>query len=85
LLTKKTRPHRIWWKEPKQSTHWDLIGVIWHTNLEMKDRKYLFARCMTYGTFMYLVKKLKHFVKSKVIMFVKAPLEFIKTIRLVLY
>jgi hypothetical protein len=34
----KTKPHRIWWKEPKQSTHWDIIGVIWHTILEMRDK-----------------------------------------------
>ncbi len=51
----------------------------------MKDIKYLSAHFMTYGMFMYLVGKLKPFVKSKVIMFFKAPLKFIKTIGLVLY
>ncbi len=51
----------------------------------MKDRKYLFEHCMTYGTFMYLVRKLEPFVKSKVIMFVRAPLKSIKVIGLVLY
>jgi hypothetical protein len=51
----------------------------------MKDKKYLFKHRMTYGTFMYLVRKLEPFVKFKVIMFVRAPLKFIKAIGLVLY
>jgi hypothetical protein len=29
--------------------------------------------CMTYGTFIYLVRKLEPFVKFRAIMFVKAP------------
>jgi hypothetical protein len=40
---------------------------------------------MTYETFMYLVRKLKSFVKSKVTMFVKTPLKLRKIIGLVLY
>jgi hypothetical protein len=67
-------------------THWDLIkGVVWHTNLEMKDQKYLFAYRMIHKTFMYLVGELEPFVKSKVTMFVKAPLKLRKAIGLVLY
>jgi hypothetical protein len=73
-------------KMPRQSTHWDLIeGIVWLTNLEMKDKIYLFTCCMTYGTFMYLVKELETFVKSKVTMIVNAPLKLGKTIGLVLY
>ncbi len=69
-----------------QSTHWDLIeGIIWLTNLEMKDKIYLFTYCTNYGTLMYLIKELKPFVKSKVTMFVNAPLKLGKTIGLVLY
>jgi hypothetical protein len=61
------------------TTHWDLIkGVVWHTNLEMKDPKYLFAYRMIHRTFMYLVRELEPFVKSKVTMFVRAPLELKK-------
>jgi hypothetical protein len=85
LVYQGTKPHRIWWKKPKQSTHWDLIGVVWHTNLEMKDRKYLSTHHTNYGTFMYLVRKLEPFIKSKVIMFVRALLESIKAIGSVLY
>jgi hypothetical protein len=40
LAYQEIRPHRTWWKKPKQSTHWDLIKVVWHTNLEMRDKKY---------------------------------------------
>jgi hypothetical protein len=40
LAYRETKPHRVWWKEPRQSTCWDLIIVIWHTILEMKDKKY---------------------------------------------
>jgi hypothetical protein len=61
-------------KESKQFTHWDLIKDVWHTSLEMKDIKYLFAYCMTYGIFIYLVIKLEPFIKFRAIMFVKAPL-----------
>jgi hypothetical protein len=56
LAYKETKPHRIWWKEPKQSTHWDLIRIVWHTILEMKDKKYLSTYRITYGTFMFLVR-----------------------------
>ncbi len=70
----------------RQSTHWDLIeGIVWLTNLEMKDRICLFTYSMTYGTFMYLVRKLESFVKSKATMFVKTPLKLRKTIGLLLY
>jgi hypothetical protein len=69
-----------------QSTHWDLIeGIVWLTNLEMKDKIYLFTYHTNYGTFMYLVEELKPFVKSKVTMFFNAPLKLGKTIGLVLY
>jgi hypothetical protein len=40
---------------------------------------------MTYKAFMYLVSELEPFVKSRATMFVRAPLEPRKTIRLVLY
>jgi len=40
---------------------------------------------MTYGAFMYLVSKLKPFVKSRVTMLVRAPLKLRKDIGLVLY
>jgi hypothetical protein len=40
---------------------------------------------MTDGSFMYMVKKLGPFVKSRAIMFVKAPLEHRKVIGLLLY
>jgi hypothetical protein len=40
---------------------------------------------MTYGSFMYLVEELGPFVKSRVTMFVKAPLELRKVIGLLLY
>jgi hypothetical protein len=50
-----------------------------------KKNKFLVTYYMTYGTLMYLVKELKPFVKSKAIMFVKAPLKCKKTIELALY
>jgi hypothetical protein len=40
---------------------------------------------MTYETFMYLVRELEPFVKSRATMFVKAPFELRKAIGLVLY
>ncbi len=82
LVYQEIRPYKIWWKEPKQSTHWDLIEVVWHNNLEMKDRKYLFAYCMTFWIFTYLVRKLEPFVKFRATMFIRAPLELKKTIGL---
>jgi hypothetical protein len=48
----------------------------------MKDRKYLSTYHTTYGIFMYLVRKLKPFVKFKATLFTKAPLELKKTIGL---
>ena len=30
------QPGRVWWKEPRQSTQWDIIeGLVWHTSPEM--------------------------------------------------
>ncbi len=72
----ETRPHKIWWKESKQFTHWDLIErVVWDTDLKMRDRKNLFSYYMTYKTFIYLARKLEPFIKFKVTMFDRAPLE----------
>jgi hypothetical protein len=51
----------------------------------MKDKKYLSAYYMTYGAFMYLVRELEPFVKSRATTFVKAPFELRKVIGLMLY
>jgi hypothetical protein len=60
-------------------------GIVWHTNLKIKDKKYLSTYRMTYEAFMYLVRELEPFVKCRATMFVKAPLEPIKAIGLVYY
>jgi hypothetical protein len=66
----KIRLHKIQWKQLRQSIHWDLIkGIVWHTNLEMKDKKYLVMYHMTYGKFMCLIRELKPFIKSTAIIF----------------
>jgi hypothetical protein len=51
----------------------------------MRDIKYLFAYHTIDGSFMYLVRELGPFVKSRVTMFVKAPLEPRKVVELLLY
>jgi hypothetical protein len=51
----------------------------------MRDTKYLSTYRMNDKTFMYLVRELETFVKFRAIMFVRAPLEPIKVIGLVLY
>ncbi len=51
----------------------------------MREIKSLFSYRMTYGTFMYLVRKLESFVKSKATMFLKTSLKLRKIIGLVLY
>jgi len=40
LAYQESKPHNIWWKEPRQFTNWDLIEkVVWHTNLENEGHK----------------------------------------------
>jgi hypothetical protein len=85
--TKNIYPHIIWlmehlciWLE-----NWNLLSNLGHTNLEMKDKKYLSAYHITYRAFMYLVRELEPFVKSRATMFVKAPFELRKVIGLMLY
>jgi hypothetical protein len=40
----KRNPPHFWWKEPRQYTDWDLVETnVWHTTLEIKDTKFLFA------------------------------------------
>ncbi len=56
FFTSKLSHIRFGGKKHKQSTHWDLIGVVLHTILEMKDKKYLSTYPVTCGTFMYLVR-----------------------------
>jgi hypothetical protein len=42
LLKKKKHCTRLFWEEPKQRTHWEMVEtIVWHTIPEMKDRKYL--------------------------------------------
>jgi len=48
----------------------------------MRAKKYLFAYRMIHRTFMYLVRELEPFVKSRAIMFVRATLELRKVIGL---
>jgi hypothetical protein len=37
LSYQEIRPCKIWWKEIRQSTYWDLIErVVWHMSLEMR-------------------------------------------------
>ena len=79
-------PGRVWWKEPRQSTQWDIIeGLVWHTSPEMRDRKYMEAYRMSYASFMYLVSELEPYLQSTSIHFVRAPLEIRKAVGIVLY
>ena len=42
------QPGCVWWKEPRQSTQWDIIkGLVWHTSSKIRDRKYLEAYRMS--------------------------------------
>ncbi len=63
----------------------DKRSCFWHTNLEMRDQKYLFAYRMIHIMFIYLIRELEPFVKSRATMFVRAPLELRKVIGLVLH
>ena len=82
----ESQPGRVWWKEPRQSTQWDIIeGLVWYTSPEMRDRKYLEAYCMSYASFMYLVSKLEPYLQSTSIHFVRTPLEIRKVVGIVLY
>lgn len=51
LTYQNIKPHGIWWKDPKQSTHWDLIKIVWHVNLEKGKWKIfihiLYELCVT--------------------------------------
>jgi len=59
-LLKKKKKHctQLFWEEPKQRTHWEMVEtIVWHTTPEMKDRKYLMYYWMTFDAFNVLVEE----------------------------
>ena len=77
---------RLWWVDPRQATHWDIIeGVVWHVCLIYRDRKFVEAYRMPYFAFMYLVSELEPYVKSHYKIHVRAPIEPRKAIALAIY
>ena len=76
----------MWWKEPRQSTQWDLIeGVVGHTNPAWCNRIFLATYRMTYPSFLNLVLELEPYVRSNATQFVRAPVSMEKMVVLVLY
>ena len=79
-------PQRIWWVEPKQNVHYDVVeGDVWHTTPEMLDRKYCRSYRMSYLAFEHLVSELTHFLRPTADMFVRPPIPIRKHVSLVVY
>ncbi len=65
-LLRKRKKHCNWlfWVEPKQRTHWEMVEVIvWHKTPKMRDRKYLMYYQMIFDAFNVLVEELTSFLK----------------------
>jgi hypothetical protein len=60
-LLRKRKKHcsRLFWVEPKQRTHWEMVEAIaWHITSDMRDKKYLMYYRMTFDAFNVLVEEL---------------------------
>ncbi len=76
----------MFWVEPKQRTHWEMVeAIVWHTTPEMRDKKCLMYYWMTLYACNVLVEELTLFLKSKCFNLVRPHLEVRKTIVIVLY
>ena len=79
-------PQRLWWIEPKQNVHYNVIeGDVWHTTLDMLDRKYRKSCRMSFLAFEHLVLELTPFFRPTVYMFVWPPVPIRKQMSLIIY
>jgi hypothetical protein len=64
-VNERRHPPRFWWKEPRQYTHWELVETnVWHTTLEIRDRKFLLHYRMSFEAFNNLVLEFTPFLQS---------------------
>ncbi len=87
LLTLRNKVrNRMWWVEPQQKIHFDVIkGDVCHCTPKMLDRKYLQSYRMTFLTFEYLLQELTPFICPFVIQSVRTPIPLSKVVKMVLY
>jgi len=63
------------WKKPKQYTHWDHVATnVWHTILEIRDRKFLLRYKMNFEAFNNLVLELTPFLQTSCLNLVNTQL-----------
>jgi len=60
-------------------------AIVWHTTLEMRNKKYLMYYRMTFDAFNVLVEELTPFLKSECLHPVRSPLKVRKIVVIVLY
>jgi hypothetical protein len=53
LTYQYTRPHRIWWKIVETIYTLGLIRVVWHTNLEMRDKIFICILYDLWNTYLF--------------------------------
>jgi hypothetical protein len=79
-------PQRLLWVEPKKNMHYDVVeGNVWHTTLDIFDRKYRKSNRVSFLAFEYLVSKLIFILRSTTDMFVRPPIPIRKQLSLVVY
>ena len=79
-------PQRLWWIEPKQNIHYDVVeGDVWHTTPDILDRKYRKSYRMSFMAFEHLVAELIPFLRSTANMFVRPPIPIRTQVSLVVY
>jgi hypothetical protein len=82
----RRHPSCFWWKEPKQCTHWDLVEtIVWHTILEIRDRKFLLHYKVSFEAYNNLVLELTPFLQSSCLNCIKTQLEIKKIMAIVIY
>jgi hypothetical protein len=78
--------NRMWWVEPQQKIHFDVIeGDVWHCTPKMFDRKYLQSYRMTFLAFDFFFFKLTPFIYPFPTQFVITLIPLRKVLKLVLY
>ena len=85
-LRKKPNPPRLFWVEPRQSTHWNFVErVVWRTSNEMHHNKLKKFYRMDFSAFENLLNMFTPFLRSRCVNQVRPQMEIRKIVACVIY
>ena len=86
VARRKPRAARLFWVEPRQSTHWNYVErVVWRTTDRMHEAKFKKFYRMSFAAFDNLLNMLIPFLRSRCVNQVRPQMEIKKIVACVIY